>query len=52
MSQDMKSASMDLNSSRSWCRRENDVKIELGFNVPLGAMSAHPVFHSSWDIGW
>ncbi|OWR40650.1 katanin p60 ATPase-containing subunit A1-like isoform X1 [Danaus plexippus] len=51
MSQDMKSASMDLNSSRSWCRRENDVKIELGFNVPLGAMSAHPVFHSSWDIG-
>ncbi|CAH0725377.1 unnamed protein product, partial [Brenthis ino] len=44
-------ASMDLNGSRSWYRRENDVKIEFGFGVPLGAMSAHPVFHSAWDIG-
>ncbi|XP_046963120.1 katanin p60 ATPase-containing subunit A1-like isoform X1 [Vanessa cardui] len=51
MSNDMKSASMDINGSRSWCRRENDVKIEFGFGVPLGAMSAHPVFHSAWDIG-
>lgn len=51
MSNDMKSASMDLNGSR-WCRRDNDVKIEFGFGVPLGAMSAHPVFHSAWDIGW
>ncbi|XP_039749665.1 katanin p60 ATPase-containing subunit A1-like isoform X1 [Pararge aegeria] len=51
MSNDMKSASMDLGGSRSWCRSENDVKIEFGFGVPLGAMSAHPVFHSAWDIG-
>lgn len=31
-------------------RRGDDMKIEFGFGVPLGAMSAHPVFRSAWDI--
>ncbi|XP_073943290.1 katanin p60 ATPase-containing subunit A1-like isoform X4 [Choristoneura fumiferana] len=35
----------------SWPRRSEDVKIEFGFGVPLGAMGAHPAFHSAWDIG-
>lgn len=39
-------------SRGSWPRRAEDVKIEIGFGVPLGAMSAHPVFRSAWDIGW
>lgn len=34
----------------SWPRRDN-VKIEFGFGVPLGAMAAHPAFHSAWDVG-
>ncbi|GBP60816.1 hypothetical protein EVAR_85077_1 [Eumeta japonica] len=34
----------------SWSR-PNDVKIELQFGVPLGAMGAHPAFHSAWDLG-
>ncbi|CAH0407494.1 unnamed protein product [Chilo suppressalis] len=35
-----------------WPRRAGDaVKIEFGFGVPLGAMSAHPAFHSAWDLG-
>ncbi|KAJ2952237.1 hypothetical protein O0L34_g4513 [Tuta absoluta] len=32
-------------------RANDDVKIEIGFGMPLGAMSAHPAFHSAWDIG-
>ncbi|XP_072939868.1 uncharacterized protein [Epargyreus clarus] len=36
---------------RSWLRRADDVKIEFGFGMPLGAMSAHPAFHSAWDLG-
>ncbi|KAI5646488.1 cysteine-rich secretory protein family domain-containing protein [Phthorimaea operculella] len=32
-------------------RANDDFKIEIGFGVPLGAMSAHPAFHSAWDIG-
>ncbi|CAG4916688.1 unnamed protein product [Colias eurytheme] len=51
MSDDTKSASMNASSSRSWFRAADDVKIEFGFGVPLGAMSAHPTFHSAWDIG-
>ncbi|XP_047022209.1 katanin p60 ATPase-containing subunit A1-like [Helicoverpa zea] len=35
----------------SWSRKPNDVKFEFGFGVPLGAMSAHPAFHSAWDLG-
>lgn len=35
----------------SWPRRPDDVKIEFEFGVPLGAMSAHPAFHSAWDLG-
>ncbi|XP_059049690.1 katanin p60 ATPase-containing subunit A1-like isoform X2 [Achroia grisella] len=36
----------------SWPRRSDDaVKIEFGFGVPLGAMAAHPAFHSAWDLG-
>ncbi|XP_063619606.1 katanin p60 ATPase-containing subunit A1-like isoform X1 [Cydia splendana] len=38
-------------SRGSWPRRSEDVKIEFGFGVPLGAMGAHPAFHSAWDIG-
>lgn len=34
----------------SWPRRDN-VKIEFGFGVPLGAMAAHPAFHSAWEVG-
>ncbi|CAK1546262.1 unnamed protein product [Leptosia nina] len=51
MSNDTKSASLNANSSRSWFRSADDVKIEIGFGVPLGAMSAHPAFHSAWDVG-
>ncbi|CAG5041337.1 unnamed protein product [Parnassius apollo] len=35
----------------SWLRTSDDVKIEFGFGMPLGAMSAHPAFHSAWDLG-
>ncbi|KAM3967275.1 katanin p60 ATPase-containing subunit A1 [Aphomia sociella] len=36
----------------SWPKRSDDaVKIEFGFGVPLGAMAAHPAFHSAWDLG-
>lgn len=34
----------------SWTRKADDVKIEFGFGVPLGAMASHPAFHSAWDI--
>ncbi|XP_041970738.1 uncharacterized protein LOC121727126 [Aricia agestis] len=49
--QRMDEASGSTEASRSWFRKSDDVKIEIGFGVPLGAMSAHPVFHSAWDIG-
>ncbi|CAH4038222.1 unnamed protein product [Pieris brassicae] len=51
MSNDAQSTKMDAGSSRSWFRSADDVKIEFGFGVPLGAMSAHPAFHSTWDVG-
>ncbi|KAL0833013.1 hypothetical protein ABMA28_001133 [Loxostege sticticalis] len=36
----------------SWARRGDEkMKIEFGFGVPLGAMAAHPAFHSAWDLG-
>ncbi|XP_053603490.1 katanin p60 ATPase-containing subunit A1-like isoform X3 [Plodia interpunctella] len=38
-------------NSGSWQKKDNDVKIEFGFGVPLGAMGAHPAFHSAWDLG-
>lgn len=38
-------------TAKGWTRRHDDVKFEFGFGVPLGAMSAHPAFHSAWDLG-
>ncbi|KAG6453606.1 katanin p60 ATPase-containing subunit A1 isoform X2 [Manduca sexta] len=54
MTNDMRSGTAEPRESTargSWPRRADDVKIEFGFGVPLGAMSAHPAFHSAWDIG-
>lgn len=53
MTNDLKSGNNREGTARSsWSRRADDVKIEFGFGMPLGSMSAHPVFHSAWDLGW
>ncbi|KAJ0178643.1 hypothetical protein K1T71_005418 [Dendrolimus kikuchii] len=52
MTNDLKSGNNREGTARgSWSRRPDDVKIEFGFGMPLGSMSAHPAFHSAWDIG-
>ncbi|XP_049869838.1 katanin p60 ATPase-containing subunit A1-like [Pectinophora gossypiella] len=53
MTNDSKGGGAEAREPRgSWPRRSDDVKIEFGFGVPLGSMSAHPAFHSAWDIGY
>lgn len=52
MTNDMKTGSEPRDSGKSSWPRRDDVKFEFGFGVPLGAMSAHPAFHSAWDLGW
>ncbi|XP_028036200.1 katanin p60 ATPase-containing subunit A-like 1 isoform X1 [Bombyx mandarina] len=49
MTNDLKASTSEKEARGSWPRRD-DLKIEFGFGMPLGAMSAHPAFHSAWDI--
>ncbi|CAG9134643.1 unnamed protein product [Plutella xylostella] len=52
MTKDSKPPAGDSLGRGSWPRKADNVKIEFGFGVPLGAMAAHPAFHSAWDMGW
>ncbi|CAH2070926.1 unnamed protein product, partial [Iphiclides podalirius] len=52
MTNDTAHGTTEARESRgTWLRRSDDVKIEFGFGMPLGSMSAHPAFHSAWDLG-
>ncbi|XP_068631226.1 katanin p60 ATPase-containing subunit A1-like [Battus philenor] len=52
MTNDASHGSTEARENRgAWLRKSDDVKIEFGFGMPLGTMSAHPAFHSAWDIG-
>ncbi|XP_011554678.3 katanin p60 ATPase-containing subunit A1 isoform X2 [Plutella xylostella] len=51
MTKDAKAPAADSLGRGSWPRKADNVKIEFGFGVPLGAMAAHPAFHSAWDMG-
>ncbi|CAB3221078.1 unnamed protein product [Arctia plantaginis] len=50
MTNDMSGSETRESAAKSSWPRRDDVKFEFGFGVPLGAMSAHPAFHSSWDM--